>query len=338
MKAGLTEASLFYGPATLSYWGKYVWTPVNPTPRRKLCVILNRESGTLLTLGPDVVEQQLREIFEGLGCETNIRQVMGKDVESALKEARDSDVDAVIVGGGDGTVASAANVFAGHDKTLGILPLGTFNLAARDVGMPLDLEEAARALVAAPAGQMDLLDVAGKLYMCVVVLGFYPALVMGQPEYHGNWIVKSLRTFWDTMRSMTTFPPLNLKLLVDGKGQDFRTRIALMANNDYEDMFGIIPKRRSLDAGYFTVYVSRHQSHLGLVRSMLAWLFGRWKEDREISVLRATDIEVQVKRRKRIPVMMDGELQKIPVPFHVKLMPKVLRVIAPRLMTEDDAN
>lgn len=324
--------------ATLSSRGKSVWIAVNPTLRRKLCVILNRESGTLVTLGPDVVEQQLREVFEELGCEAKIRQVMGKDVESALTEARDSDADAVIVGGGDGTVATAAHVFAKHDKTLGILPLGTFNLAARDVGMPLDLKEAARALVDAPAGQMDLLDVAGKLYMCVVVLGFYPALVMGQPEYHGSWIVKSLRTFWDTMRSITTFPPLHLNLLTDGKVQSFRTRIALMANNDYEDMFGIIPKRRSLDAGYFTVYVSRHQSHFGLARSVLAWLFGRWKEDREITALRATDIEIQVRRRKRIPVMMDGELQKIPVPFHVKLLPKVLRVIAPRLIEEKEAN
>jgi len=240
----------------------------------------------------------------------------------------------VIIGGGDGTVASAATVFAGHDKPLGILPLGTFNLAARDVGMPLDWREAARALVTAPDGRMDLLDVAGNLYMCVVVLGFYPTLVMGRPEYHGHWIVKSARTLWDALRSAATIPPIHLCLQDGDQVQRHRTRIALLANNDYEDIFGIIPRRRSLDAGYFTVYVSKHQTRLGLLRSLAAWVMGRWRQDHEISVMHATDLEIRVTRRRRIAVMMDGELQKLAVPFRVKLRPKALRVIAPRLAEE----
>ncbi|TDU66575.1 diacylglycerol kinase family enzyme [Prosthecobacter fusiformis] len=310
---------------------------MNPEPRRSLCIILNRESGTLSTLGPDVVEEGLREIFVELGCEVEISQVTGKEVQAALEKARDGTADAVIVGGGDGTVATAATVFARHDKPLGILPLGTFNLAARDVGMPLDWKEAARALVTAPVGAMDLLDVAGRLFMCVVVLGFYPALVMGRPEYHGSWIVKSGRTLWDALSSAATYPPLNLNLHSDGQLQRHRTRIALLANNDYEDIFGIIPRRRSLDAGYFTVYISKHQTRFGLVRSMVAWVLGRWKQDREIIAIQATDMEIDVRRSRRIPVMMDGEVEKLSVPFRVKLVPKALHVIAPRLAEETEA-
>jgi diacylglycerol kinase family enzyme len=305
-----------------------------PAYRKNLCIILNRESGTLKTLGPEMVEQGLQDIFAALECRVEIHNVTGKEVQAALEAARDGDADAVIVGGGDGTVASAATTFAGHNKPLGILPLGTFNLAARDVGMNLDWQEAAKSLVTAPVGEMDLLDVAGKLYICMVVLGFYPALVMGQPEYHGSWIVKSVHTLWDALRSVATFPPLQLRLN-DGDGvQSHRTRIALLANNDYEDMFGIIPKRRSLDAGYFTVYISKHRTRFGLMKSFLAWVLGRWKEDREITMLRATELEIDVKRRHQIPVMMDGELEKIPVPFQVKIRPKALRIIAPRLLEE----
>lgn len=303
-------------------------------PRQNLSIVLNRESGTLLTLGPDEVEAGLKQIFEALDCKVEIRQVMGQEVQAALESARDGKANAVIVGGGDGTVATAATVFAGHDKPLGILPLGTFNLAARDVGMPLDWQQAARTLVTAPVGQMDLLDVGGRLFMCVVVLGFYPALVMGQPEYHGSWIVKSCRTLWDALRSVATFPPLHLNLHHQGQTKSFRTRIALLANNDYEDLFGIIPRRRSLDAGYFTVYISKHQSRLGMVRSLLAWVMGRWKEDRELSVIQATDVEIDVRRKRRVAVMMDGELEKMSLPFRVKLIPKALWVIAPRLAEE----
>ncbi len=301
------------------------------SPRKSLAVILNRESGTLANLGPSLVEDELKSLFEGLGCEVSIRNLPGKEVSAAIKEARDGDAEAVIVGGGDGTVAAAATILSGQSKPLGILPLGTFNLAARDVGMPLDWREAAEWLVSAPAGEMDLLDVDGKLFLCVVVLGFYPSLAMGQPEYHGNWIIKSFRTLFQTLRGVAMYPPLHLQFTSDGTVQVHRTRMALMANNDYEDMFGLIPKRSSLDAGYFTVYISKHDSAWGLFRSVVSWILGKWKQDREITVIRATDLEIDVKRKRRVAAMMDGELERLTLPVRVKLRPKALWVIAPRL-------
>ncbi|SKB07629.1 Diacylglycerol kinase family enzyme [Prosthecobacter debontii] len=306
-------------------------------PRRKFSIILNRESGTLRRLGVESVEADLRQVLEGMGCEVEFHTVTGKQLKATLEKARDGTADAVVVGGGDGTVAAAANAFARHAKPLGLLPLGTFNLAARDVGMPLDLKEAAAALVTAPVTETDLLDVAGELYLCMVVMGFYPALAMAKEEYHGSWIVKSIRTFWTALSSVATFPPLYLCLQEGEQVLRYRTRIALMANNDYEDLFGIIPKRRSLNAGYFTVYVSTHSSQVGLMRSFFAWVQGRWKQDKELQSIHATDLEVRVTRKRRVPVMMDGEIKKIAVPFRIKLVPKALRVIAPRLLTETSA-
>jgi diacylglycerol kinase family enzyme len=102
-------------------------------------------------------------------------------------------------------------------------------------------------------------------------------------------------------------------------------------------MFGIIPTRSGLDAGYLTVYISKHRTRLGMARSVIAWLLGRWKQDREIISLRTTELEIDVKRKRRIPVMMDGEVKKIALPFKVILRPKALRVIAPRLARETQA-
>ena len=133
------------------------------------------------------------------------------------------------------------------------------------------------------------------------------------------------------LRSAATFPPLNLQLNDGDAVHHHRTRMAVIANNDYEDLFGIIPKRRSLDAGYFTVYISKHTSQWGMLKSAATWILGRWKEDREITVLRATGLEIDVRRKRRIAVMKDGELEKMTLPIRVKLVPKALRVIAPRL-------
>jgi diacylglycerol kinase family enzyme len=210
--------------------------------RGQLTVVLNREAGTLVSLGPESVEAGLREIFTAMGCGVEILNVPGAKVEDALRQALHGKAEAVLVGGGNGTVASAATIFAGQDKPLGILPLGTFNLAARDLGMSMEWEQAAAQLVTAPVTEADLLDVEGKLYFCVVVLGFYPALVMGREEYHGNWLVKTIRTVMDAIRRVATFRPLNLRLSQNGSTESHRTRMALIANNDYQDMFGIIPE------------------------------------------------------------------------------------------------
>ncbi len=310
----------------------YEW--MNSVKREQLTVVLNREAGTLVTLGPDQVEAGLREVFTALGCGVQILNVPGAEVEDALREALQSNADAVIVGGGDGTVAAAATIFAGQDKSLGILPMGTFNLAARDVVMSIDWKEAATQLVTAPTAEADLLDVGGKLYVCMMVLGFYPALVMGQEEYHGNWLVKTARTLIDATRSLATFPPLNLSLNQNGSSAIHRTRMAMIANNDYEDMFGLIPSRSSLDAGYFTVYISKHRTRLGMAKSVLLWVMGKWKMDREIICLRATEMAIDVNRKRRLAVMMDGEVDKAALPLKVILRPKALRIISPRIGEE----
>lgn len=314
-------------------------SPAPAKPRwKRVAVILNRESGTIAGLGPDKVGERLQSLMTEAGTALDLHCVPGAEIESALKTALKSDAEAVIVGGGDGTVAAAAGIFSGSEKPLGILPLGTFNLAARDVGMPLDWEKAAAALLEAPVADMDLLDVGGKPALCVLVLGFYPALQMGQPEYHGSWLVKSWRTARTALRSAASFPPLQLVLTKDGKQTVHRSRIALLANNDYEELFGLIPRRKSLDAGYFTLYVSTHRTRLGMLKSFLAWTVGRWKQDRELTVLQATDIEIQVPRRRRLPVMRDGEIEKTQIPLRVTLLPKALRVLAPRKLEKAAAS
>ncbi len=292
-------------------------------------VILNRESGTIVRMGVDAVADTVKEQFTAAGCQVKMHCVVGKEFSATVAKAIEGDADAVVVGGGDGSVASAANLCAEHDKPLGILPLGTLNLAARDVGMPLELPEAVRALIDAPVCDMDLMEIDGRYHLCVIVIGFYPSLAIGRPEYHGSWVAKTCRTVWDTFLSIRAYPPLTLRLRDADTEQVHRTRLTMIANNDYEDLLGIIPTRRSLDGGYFTVYVFKHQSRLALMRSGLAWVMGRWRMDPDVTRIRATELEIDVKRRSSLAVMMDGELHRVPLPFSIKIKPRGLKVIAP---------
>lgn len=298
-------------------------------------MVLNRESGAVSSLGPEKLAEELGATFLEHGVTATVRLVTGKELEKALTAARDDDSQAVIVGGGDGTVAAAAAQFAGGEKPLGVLPFGTFNIAARDLGIPLDWREAVAALVRAPVTQMDLLEVNGDLYCCVCVLGFFPALKLAQPEHHGNWLVRTAQTSLLALRHMATYPPLDLELTLEGKQLRRRTRFTVIANNDYEDLFGLIPHRSGIDGGFFTIYLSNHRTNWGMGKALLSWIFGRFKQNKELTVIHTTELEIQVRHNRVIPVMLDGEVKKLKTPLRIRTRPQALRVLAPRVAAKD---
>lgn len=301
----------------------------NDFQMKRIAVVLNEQSGTVVRLGRESVVELIKDALAAAGVEHTIEAVPGSQVEELLREAFKSDADVVWVGGGDGTVATAATLASQSNKLLGILPLGTFNLAARDMNVPLELEEAVAALLAAPEKAVDALELNGRLYLCLMVFGFYPALKMAEPEHHGWWIVRAAKSLIRAFRRAATYPSLDLTFEHEGKSTRCLTRMVLLANNDYEDVSGIIPIRRQLDGGFFTLYVSRHTTRWGMMRSVLAWVLGRWTQDHELTHLRTTEVTIHVKRRRRVPVMMDGETQKLPSPIRVRHFAGAVRMLVP---------
>src|SRR6187402_314519 len=110
---------------------------------RRFLVILNEKSGTAAKgAEPDAV----RAAFARAGIVAEVGAVQPAAIAAALRAAGATYPDAVIVGGGDGTVRSAASALAGTGVTLGVLPLGTLNHFAKDLGVPAGIEEAIVAL------------------------------------------------------------------------------------------------------------------------------------------------------------------------------------------------
>jgi diacylglycerol kinase family enzyme len=305
-----------------------------PSIWSRATVVLNRESGDVDSIGPENLADDLGVAFAQHGIAATIHLVPGAGLRKALTTARQDPSEIVIVGGGDGTVSAAVSVLAGCSKPLGILPLGTFNFAARDLGVPLDWKDAVAALAQSTAKRMDLMEVNGDLYCSVCVLGFFPALKLAQPEHHGSWLVRTLQISMLAVRSMATFPPLDLSLHLDGKELHHHTRFTVIANNDYEEMFGLIPRRTGIDGGFFTVYLSKHRTNWGMARALLRWITGRFKQDRELTVLHTDEVLIHVKHDRIIPVMLDGEVKRLQTPLRIRTRPKALRVLAPSLLEE----
>lgn len=293
-------------------------------------VLLNRRSGTLKDLWHDNLVAELRGWLAGAGLAGELEVLEPAALDARLARAAGEGWERVIVGGGDGTIASAAQHLQHTNIPLGILPLGTLNLAARDIGMPLDLQAAIQALARAVPTPVDVLEVNGRPCLCVTILGFYPAMQLQSETYHGQrWWVKAAQLVIGTVRSFTKFAPLQFELRSEAGHWRITSRFAVFANNSYEDVLGILPRKTSLDQGFLTAYVSGHQTLGAIGRGALAYLFGRVRRDPGLLELRARELTVRARRRKSLPIMIDGEILREHLPLVLRIRPAALRLLVP---------
>ena len=151
-------------------------------------------------------------------------------------EVVSQDRHAVTLTGGDGTVTSAAARLTDTPSALGVLPLGTMNLLARDIGVPLELDEAVRALAAGEIKAVDAAEVNGHVFLNHSVLGLYPRLVEEREHTRKAWHLHK----WPAMavawaKVLRTKPMVDVDLLVGGESRRFRTPALAVANNAYAD-------------------------------------------------------------------------------------------------------
>src|ERR1700736_2012902 len=140
-----------------------------------LTCILNSTSGC--HPGPELREK-LSQIFVENGTPARfLLAASGAEIPELTRRAVKENSQIIVAGGGDGTVNAVTNELMGTSITLGVIPLGTLNHFAKDLHIPLDLEGAARNLIAGRAVSVDVGEVNGRIFLNNSSLGIYPRIV-----------------------------------------------------------------------------------------------------------------------------------------------------------------
>ncbi len=293
-------------------------------------IIINRDSGSGI-FREEENQQRLIGIFRDRGHDVDLKVVGPGELEAVLREKAASSGEILIVGGGDGTVTAAAKLLQGSSKTLGVLPLGTFNLEARHLDIPLDPFAAAEMLVDAETVEIDLLTVNGECCLCATVIGFYPAIAKSRESFHGSsWWRKSLRMVREIATVAVRSPALHLDVTNGDQKIHRKTRLAAFSPGRYEEGIGIIPDRSGLASGKLNAYVSEHLSRPQMLKAALGYLSGNLLETDGMTRIESDDITINVAGRRAIPAMIDGEILTIKLPCRFKILPRALRVLRPR--------
>lgn len=294
-----------------------------PTP---VDVIINAASGAT---DKEEARRLLADGFAESGVEARIFLAeSGAELTEIARRATAGEAQTIVAGGGDGTINAVASPLVGTNKSLGVLPLGTLNHFAKDLRIPLELEAAARTIIAGHTIRIDVGEVNGHIFLNNSSLGLYPSIVhhreMNQRLGHGKWPA----FLWAALTVLRRYPFLDVWLSVDSKNFATRTPFVFIGNNKYEMESFNIGTRARLDAGQLSLYVTHRTGRLGLLRLALRALLRRLREAEDFVVLTTTEVRVET-RRRRVRVATDGEVALMQSPLHYRVRPGELRVLVP---------
>lgn len=237
--------------------------------------------------------------------------------------------DLLITAGGDGTVNYAANLICGTKIPLAVIPAGTLNHFAKDIGMPLTIDEVVSVIKAMKIKKLDAASVNNEVFVNNSSIGLY-ALAVRQRDIQQN------KKGWGKWSAMTAafisvfkrFPLHTIKLKVDGRSETFISPIIFIGNNEYQlDLFSL-GARDLLDRGVLSLYIARCKTRFGILKMILAVLFNRLHLDKDFHEMLATEIEIN-SRKHSLDTAFDGEVKKMTTPMLYKIHPGMLNVVVP---------
>lgn len=229
-----------------------------------------------------------------------------------------------VAAGGDGTINHVAQSLVGTNGILGVIPFGTLNHFARDLKIPLDIDEALQVAVEGETVQVDVGRVNDRFFLNNISLGIYPPFVEHKEtlRHYGRWRALPYAVYM-TMRH---FPHVSITIETEHRMEAIRTHIFMVANNPYDlSRVGIEAPRPSLETGTLAVYWVDHMPKWRFVSVLTRYVRGKADQIAGFQTTRTQQLKVR-SRDSTIRLGLDGEVVKMKGPLVIHSVPRALLV------------
>ena len=281
-----------------------------------------------------IVNPKAREGVRGLSDINAVLELGGIDIVEAKPNGPDdllaairqaSDVDMIILGGGDGTLNSAAPAIIERGLPLGILPLGTANDLTRTLGIPAEPEAAAGIIADGRTRVIDVGSVNGVYFFNVASIGFSASLARGlTSEAKKRW--GTLGYALAALNILTRSRPFTIDVEHDGISKKVRTVQISVGNGRFYGGGMAVAETATADDGTLDVYSLEVPNWWHLI--LLAPALRRGTQGRSRYVRTFSTTELKLSSRRRHQVNADGELVTR-TPAHFKIHPQSVKVFVP---------
>jgi diacylglycerol kinase family enzyme len=297
--------------------------------RGEVPVLLNAHARACRKEGAPAVIERVRAACKAGGLAAKIELVRPEDMERAVRDAAASGARTVVVGGGDGTVRTAAQALAGTDAALGILALGTLNHCARDLGIPAGLEETARVVAEGHVHAIDVGDLDGEVFVNNSSLGLYPQMVRARQREERRFKISRfwalLRACW---RTFWRFPVLELDVRRPAGVGRVVSPVVFVGNGEYA-LGSKVGTRKSLDDGVLFLCMLHSMGRWRLLWLAVRSLFVAVPKEKQMRCLFVEEVAIGLPKGSAW-VSLDGEVRKARGRLVYRIRPKALKVIVPR--------
>ena len=288
-------------------------------PRRALFIV-NRQARRGAIEGVQAAEQLRLAGLEIEECDCRD----AADLAPTIRE-KARGIDAVIIGGGDGTLNAAAPALLETKLPLGIIPLGTANDLARTLNIAADVQTATAVIAAGKVRQIDLGLANGHPFFNVASIGMGVDLTRA--------LTRDAKSRWGTigyavagLRVLRRTRPFTARIVQDGHVHRTRTVHLAVGNGRHYGGGMTVSETASIDDHRLNVYsleVNSIWKLLLILPSMRAGTHGRWEE---VKTLAGKEITVETRHRRSVNT--DGEITtRTPVTF--KVLSGAVRIFAP---------
>jgi diacylglycerol kinase family enzyme len=291
-----------------------------------ICCLVNAKSGTAGESPGSFVKKLFRDRKVNV---TVIELQHGDDIGALAAKAVADGFDIIVSGGGDGTINAVASALVGkpHVK-FGVLPMGTYNHFAKDLVIPLKLEQAVDVILQGVTRSIDVGEVNGHIFVNNSSVGAYPAMVKLREALQKSGYAKKLAAFRASLKVFAHFRLLKVTLEdTTTNALSAKTPMLFVGNNRYEMDPVQIGTRNALDQGRLWVLLATASSRLAMFFSVFSVLWHR-ENASAVTVFETRAFTVNTSKRS-LKVSVDGEVLHLPTPLHYTIKPAALQIIVP---------
>lgn len=288
-------------------------------------MFLNPSSGVKLAAGE---LEALESAAAGGGLEV-VRVRPELDCIALIRERLREGRRLFVAAGGDGTINTVIQPLVHSDAIFGVIPVGTYNHFAKDLGIPLAWREALEVVLSGETRQVDAARVNERYFVNNISMGLYPELVARREEKgrdYPRWKARLLAAYG----TLQKYPHVAVTLETEHHQEVIRTHVLMISNNSYDlSRLGVEAPRTAMQEGRLSIYWLPHVSRLALSKFVAHYLAGRVREAPGFRSFRTSRVKLQSPRRL-LQLGVDGEVVTMATPMIITSMPQSLSVKVPR--------
>lgn len=277
------------------------------------------------------VRELITKTLKETGCEIQVYETTGKEnLPDIVREAVKKYFNLFVVAGGDGTVSDVAEGLVGTNIPLGIVPVGTGNVLARELWIPVNIKKACKVIADRHnVTSLDAMQVGNRYYFQTLSAGFASLMIRDTRREHKR-IYGVAAYLWTGLKKLLGFQPIKFCVNYDGNQYEcYAKEVALMNAGTIGRRPIALGKSIRVDDGKIDICIIRARNFIDCLVLAVRIVLRLQKYDRNIEYFTAHR-NIRIETDEPVVVQADGEVIGT-TPVEVNILPRTVKIIVPAM-------